>query len=156
MPFPRISDVNVPLATLEAIGREQRISADSHMIEPPELWEKRLPAALRDRSPCFPNRAKSPVRAGGWDPYERLKDQAYDRISAEVLYPSRGNAAWVIGNPELEEACCRVYNDWMIEFCSVAPQRFWGLAIISLWNIDHAVKNLCGVARQGCEGLQLG
>jgi hypothetical protein len=70
MPFPRISDVNISLATLEAIGREQRISADSHMIEPPDLWEKRLPADLWDRSPRFPNRAKSPVRAGGWDPYE--------------------------------------------------------------------------------------
>ena len=49
MPFPRFSDVNVPQATLEAIDREQRISADSHMTEPPDLWEKRLPAALRDR-----------------------------------------------------------------------------------------------------------
>ncbi len=56
MPFPRLSDVQVAQATLEAIGREQRISADSHMTEPPDLWEKRLPAALRDRAPRFANR----------------------------------------------------------------------------------------------------
>jgi hypothetical protein len=74
------------------------------------------------------------VRVGGWDPGERLKDQAYDSISAEVLYPTRGAAAWVTGDPELEEACCRAYNDWLIEFCSAAPQRLWGLAMISLWN----------------------
>ena len=156
MPFPRISDVDVNQAILEAIGREQRISADSHMIEPPDLWEKRLPAALRDRGPRFPNRAKRPARAGGWDPYERLKDQAYDSISAEVLYPSRGNAAWVIGDPELEEACCHVYNDWMIEFCSVAPQRFWGLAMISLWNIEHAVKELARCRKAGLRGATIG
>ena len=126
MPFPRLSDVNVPPATLVTIGREQRISADSHMDEPADLWEKRLPPALRDRAPRFPKRDTSSGhdRAGGWDPYERLKDLAYDSISAEVLYPSRGYAAFVVGDPALEEACCRVYNDWMIEFCSAAPQRF--------------------------------
>ena len=115
------------------------------MTEPPDLWEKRLPAALRDRAPRFPQRdnaSSGRVRAGGWDPYERLKDQAYDSISAEVLYPTRGNAARVMGDPGLEEACCRVYNDWMIEFCSAARQRLWGLAMISLWNIEHAVQEL--------------
>ena len=45
MPFPRLSDVAVARETLVTIGREQRISADSHMTEPPDLWEKRLPPA---------------------------------------------------------------------------------------------------------------
>jgi hypothetical protein len=95
MPFPRFSDIPVAEETLVAIDREPRISADSHMTEPPDLWEKRLPAALRDRAPRFPNRdnAGGNVRAGGWDPFERLKDQVYDRISAEVLYPTRGTVA---------------------------------------------------------------
>src|ERR1041385_1741396 len=130
MPFPRLSDAPVAEETLLAIGGEQRISADSHMTEPPDLWETRLPLALRDRAPRFPSRDthNGNVRAGGWDPYERLKDQAHDSISAEVLYPTRGCAAWVTGDPELEEACCRAYNDWLIEFCSAAPQRLWGLA----------------------------
>jgi len=124
MPFPRLSAVPVAEATLAAIDREQRISADSHMTEPADLWETRLPPAFRDRAPRFPHRdAGGNVRAGGWDPYERLKDQAYDAVSAEVLYPTRGCAAWVTGDPELEEACCRAYNDWLIEFCSAAPQR---------------------------------
>jgi hypothetical protein len=76
MPFPRLSDVPVTQATLDTIGREPRISADSHMTEPPDLWEKRLPPALRERAPHFPQRdsASGHVRAGGWDPYERLKD----------------------------------------------------------------------------------
>ena len=96
------------------------------------------------------------MRAGGWDPYERLKDQAYDSISAEVLYPTRGNAAWVMGDVELEEACCRVYNDWMIEFCSAAPQRLWGLAMISLWNIEHAVQELERCRKAGLRGATIG
>jgi predicted TIM-barrel fold metal-dependent hydrolase len=139
MPFPRLSEVHVPPETLATIGREQRLSADSPMTEPPDLWEKRLPAALRDRAPRFAHRddaSSGRARVGGWDPYERLKDQAYDSISAEVLYPTRGALAWVVGDVELEEACCRAYNDWMIDFCRVAPQRFWGLVMISLWNIN--------------------
>jgi predicted TIM-barrel fold metal-dependent hydrolase len=129
------------------------------MTEPPDLWEKRLPAALRDRAPRFPQRdnaSSGRVRAGGWDPYERLKDQAYDSLSAEVLYPTRGNAAWVTGDPELEEACCRVYNDWMIEFCSAAPQRLWGLAMISLWDIEHAVQELERCRKAGLRGAAIG
>jgi hypothetical protein len=139
MPFPRLSEVHVPPETLATIGREQRLSADSPMTEPPDLWEKRLPAALRDRAPRFAHRddaSSGRARVGGWDPYERLKEVAYDSISAEVLYPTRGALAWVVGDVELEEACCRAYSDWMIDFCRVAPQRFWGLAMISLWNIN--------------------
>jgi len=158
MPFPRLSDVQVTQETLATIGREPRISADSHMTEPPDLWEKRLPTALRDRAPRFRNRgtASGYERAGGWDPYERLKDQAYDSISAEVLYPTRGTAAWVVGDVELEEACCRAYNDWMIEFCSAAPQRLWGLAMISLWNIEHAVQELKRCRKAGLRGAVIG
>jgi predicted TIM-barrel fold metal-dependent hydrolase len=158
MPFPRLSDVAVARETLVTIGREQRISADSHMTEPPDLWEKRLPPALRDRAPRFPNRgdAGGNVRVGGWDPCERLKDQAYDSVSAEVLYPTRGTVAWVTGDPELEEACCRVYNDWLIEFCSAAPQRLWGLAMISLWNIEHAAQELERCRKGGLRGATIG
>src|SRR2546422_8134636 len=158
MLFPRLSDVAVARETLVTMGREQRISADSHMTEPPDLWEKRLPLALRDRAPRFPKRgdAGGNVRVGGWDPCERLKDQAYDSVSAEVLYPTRGTVAWVTGDPELEEAGCRVYNDWLIEFCSAAPQRLWGLAMISLWNIEHAAQELERCRKGGLRGATIG
>ena len=55
MPFPRLSDVPCHKA-LETIGREQRISADSHMTEPPDLWEKRLPPATGPRPAYFESR----------------------------------------------------------------------------------------------------
>ena len=137
------SDVQVtPESTAEGIvAEEQRISADSHMGEPPDLWEKRLPAEFKDRALRFPRvklyETGHHLRAGGWDPDERLKDLALDAISAEVLYPSEAKRAWVTGDPGLEEACVRVYNDWIIDFCRVAPHRFWGLAMISCWNIDQ-------------------
>src|SRR5580700_10882724 len=125
MPFPRLDTER--MQNTEAVAAEQRISADSHMAEPPDLWETRLPAALRDRAPRFPNvkqyQSFQHLRAGGWDPHERLRDQAYDGISAEVLYPSLGQTAYGVDDPVLEQACCRVYNDWMIEFCGVSLER---------------------------------
>jgi hypothetical protein len=70
MPFPRLRDVHATQETLATIGCEPRISADSHMTEPPDLWEKWLPPALCDRAPHFQNRgtASGYERAGGWDP----------------------------------------------------------------------------------------
>jgi hypothetical protein len=41
-----------------------------------------VPLPLTDHSRGY-------VRAGGWDAYERLRDQAYDTISAEVSSRSR-------------------------------------------------------------------
>lgn len=158
MPYPRLNDKRPDPSVLAAIEREPRISADSHMAEPVDLFVQRLPQALRDRAPQFPNRAGGRAfdRAGGWDPHERLKDQAYDRISAEVLYPTLGTAAWVTGDPALDAACCRAYNDWMIDFCSVAPHRFWGLAMLAPWDIDGAVLELERCVRAGLRGALVG
>src|SRR6266567_7873238 len=158
MPLPRLTAVID--ADTESIAAEQRISADSHMAEPPDLWETRLPGQFRDRAPHFPNvkpyESFQHIRAGGWDPHERLRDQAYDGISAEVLFPTLGYASYAVGDRELEEACVRVYNDWLTEFCSVAPDRFWGLGMISLWNIDNGIKELERCKRAGMRGAAIG
>jgi len=135
------------------------ISADSHMAEPPDLWEKNLPAKFRDAAPKFPNvrlyESHQHLRAGGWDPQERLVDMAYDGISAEVLYPTLGYYAWLVQGEEPQEACIRVYNDWMIEFCNVAPERFWGLGIMPLRNIDHAIAELARCKDAGLKGAAI-
>ena len=112
MPFPRLSDIQVPPETLAIIGREPRISADSHMKEPPDLWETRLPAALRDRAPRFAHRDDASSgcgRAVG----TRMSGSRTKRTTASAprCSPHAGATAWVVGDVELEEACCRVYQD---------------------------------------------
>ena len=138
---------------------EIRISADSHMGEPPDLWEKNLPLKFRDRALKFPHiklfEENHHLRAGGWDPHERLKDQALDGISAEVLFPTLGAQAWLLEDPELEEAHLRVYNDWMIDFCRVAPERFWGLAMLSLRDIDRALQEMERCKSAGLRGVDI-
>ena len=160
MPQPRLTDPSVTPVLIAALAQEPRISSDSHMTEPPDLWVRQLPQLMRQGAPHFANRTRDPatgrVRAGGWDPCARLKDQAFDQIRAEVLYPTLGGSAWLTGNVALEQACCRIYNDWMIAFCSVAPQRFWGLAMISLWNIEAGVRELERCRKAGLRGALIG
>ena len=126
---------------------EVLISADSHVSEAGDLWSSRVPAKFRDVAPRFDNRRVGGVgrfegKSGGWDPNERLKEMAIDGVSAEVLYPTLGLRLFGLDDPELQEACFRVYNDWIIDYCSVAPERLVGVGCISVYNIDHAVEEL--------------
>jgi hypothetical protein len=60
-------------------GKELLISADSHIIEDPHFWKKRLPAAFKDQALVFPDREVGgffQAHAGGRDPHERVKEMA--------------------------------------------------------------------------------
>jgi predicted TIM-barrel fold metal-dependent hydrolase len=52
----------------------------------------------------------------------------------------------------LEAACCRVYNDWLIDYCSAAPDRLIGIAMLSMYDIDGAVKELERCRKAGMRG----
>ena len=89
-------------------GTDLRISADSHVAEPLDLWATRFPPALRDRAPRFDKLPESShTRPGGWDPAERLRDLAVDYIAGEVLYPSLGNLIFREKDPEMAQAIAR-------------------------------------------------
>src|SRR5690349_19728254 len=107
-----------------ATSNEVLISADSHVAEEPDFWVKNLPARYQDQAPKFPQRQVGSSRfegkMGGYDPNERLKEMAQDGVSAEVLYPSLGLRLFCLEDAELQEACFRVYNDWLADYCSVA------------------------------------
>jgi len=141
-----------------ATGDEILISGDSHVSEPVDLWEKRLPEKFREAGPKFPNVTYGEgnhARVGGRDPVERLKDMAIDGMSAEVLYPTLGNSIYRLKDVELIEACACAYNDWMAEYCSAAPDRLWGQAMIPLFNIDYAIKELDRSKKAGMVGATI-
>jgi predicted TIM-barrel fold metal-dependent hydrolase len=135
---------------------EVRISSDSHVAEPFDLWETRMPAAVRDQALSFPDLRLGEghhTRPGGWDPKERLKDMAFDGVSAEVLYPSLALGIFRTRTPELAHLYSRAYDDWMIDFCSEAPDRLWGQAAIPLWDIGWAVGELERCRKAGLPGV---
>jgi predicted TIM-barrel fold metal-dependent hydrolase len=134
-----------------------KISSDSHMAEPFDLWEKGLPAKYSDHRLRYPDREYGKhqhSREGGWLPGPRLKDMALDRVAAEVLYPTLAKDVFrqTDRNIELAHAAATVYNEWLIDFCSESPERLWGQALIPLWDIDWALAELDRCKKGGLAG----
>jgi predicted TIM-barrel fold metal-dependent hydrolase len=136
----------------ETVGtNELLISSDSHVIEPAGLWKRELPVAFEAQAPDFggPRRNDHP---GAMDKHTRVAEMAADGVSAEVLYPTHGLRVLSLDDPELEHACCRVYNDWLIDYCSAAPERLIGLAMLSVYDIDQAIQELQRCHQAGLRG----
>jgi predicted TIM-barrel fold metal-dependent hydrolase len=168
------------------------ISADSHVIEVPDLWEKGMPPSFRDRAPkayfdekrdawmfgspevpvqavgglfmagqrpdqieSFRRAGFSVARPGGWDPIVRIKDMEQDGVSAEVLYPSLGLGLYCIEDAEFQEALFRTYNDWLIDYCQKVPDRLYGIALISMYNTEHAITEMERCKKQGVVGTMI-
>lgn len=165
------------------------VSADSHVVEVPDLWETRMSQSNRDRAPkvYFDEARKSWVfgspevlpqavgsllmagqktedtqkfhesgfaaaREGGWNPVARLDDMAIDGVWGEVLYPSLGLGLFCMEDADLQEDCFRAYNDWLIDYCEGSPERLYGIALISVYNIEHAVAELTRCQKKGLRG----
>jgi len=166
------------------------ISADSHVVEPPDLWTERIDKRFRDRAPrVVSNAGEMPgdsfvceelppisvssvavagvdeseykermfagyagVPRGAWDPHARLADQDRDGVAAEVLYTSVGMAMYGLRDGELRAAIFRAYNDWMAEFCSAAPQRYAGIALIPMDEVGDGVREIARARRMGLRG----
>lgn len=135
-------------------------SADSHVLEPPDLWQRELPASLRDRAirterpeggreliyldnrvirreiPGFDELTRPP---GAGDPTERMADLEEQGVWHEVMYPSLGLWISLAEDPELEAGLARVYNDWLLDAFMRQSSRFIGVAIVPARHIDAAV-----------------
>ena len=100
------------------------------------------------------------VRKGGYDPETRLQEQDQDNTDCEIFYPTpRVSNQLFFHNtdPEFHLACIRAYNDWLAEFCSYAPDRLWGVALMPTIGTDAAVEELRRImAMPGMRGAMLG
>ena len=141
----------------------QVISTDDHIIEPPGIFDSRLPKEFEDRTPKlvetddeaawhvpgierpiamsglssaagqketeFSPKSKTfdAMRAGCYDPSERLKDMDLDGVDAQVCFPTLPGLAGIafveIAEKPWAQALIRAYNDWLVEeWCAPALQ----------------------------------
>jgi predicted TIM-barrel fold metal-dependent hydrolase len=107
-------------------------------------------AAAGERQAFRASGTYADARPGGWDPAERLKDQDVDGVDGEVLHTTLGFRLFWLEDPALQRACFRAYNDWLAEYCRHSPRRLVGLGLISLVDVEQAVREL-----QRCAGLGL-
>ncbi len=93
------------------------------------------------------------IRPGAFEPVQRLADLDAERIDQTVLYPTNLLGIAGVADVDFAVAQCRAYNDWLSDFCSTAPDRLFGIAIIPQQDPDeaaaeikraHALPNLVG------------
>jgi predicted TIM-barrel fold metal-dependent hydrolase len=166
--FQDISGIDYPI-----------IDADSHVNEPPDLWQDAVPGKWKERAPKLVKTEKGdlwhfdggretwPVgltatagqsyfqyapmgqtyetmRPGSFDTDARLADMDADGIYAQVLYPSvtLKGAKIYSEERELQIACVRAYNDWILDFCRGSGGRLVAQAIVPTTGVDDAIAEL--------------
>ncbi len=160
-------------------------SCDDHLDLwnlPPDVWQDRLPARLRERAPRVVEQGGSSwwtcdgsimgphgmaimkdysaiTRAGieddglrAADPVRRLQDMDRDGVYASVIYGPH-LLGLPIQDPELKAAALAGYSDWAAEFNRRAPDRLSVLPVLPTHTVDAAVGELERVAKLGHRGV---
>ena len=159
-------------------------SCDDHLdlwVLPTDLWQARMPRALRDRAPhvieqdghqwwsCdgaiigpsgprLVSDYNAVTRAGIEDdgfrasnPRLRLSDMDLDGLAASVIY-GPSLFGLPIADQELKAACLAAYNDWAQEFNAVDRDRLCVLPVLPTHAPQPAAAELERVARAGHRG----
>lgn len=150
-------------------------SADSHVLEPLDLWARALPPELGERAPrversedretvyvdgqvmrrdrlSFSEAIRPP---GAEDVTIRLQDLDNQGVWAEVVFPSRGFWIHNMGDAELARRCAAVYNDWAADEVMAASPRLLPTAITSVLDTDDAITELRRAAELGFQAVYL-
>ncbi|MGB8364172.1 MAG: amidohydrolase family protein [Rhizomicrobium sp.] len=150
-------------------------SADSHVWEPPTLWEENLPAAMKTRGPRIqrdnrhdiyivdnkkvffsrPEMLDAISPPGMLNLDLRLADLDEQGIWAEVVFASTGLWMTVIEDRDLARECARVYNNWAYADLIKRSERYLPAAMLSSVNIEDAVAEAKRVAGLGFKAICL-
>jgi predicted TIM-barrel fold metal-dependent hydrolase len=103
---------------------------------------------------------------GGHDAHARLRDMDRDGVAGEVIYHGLNSGKvyplpWggIIGaatsdyENELIGLGRHLYNAWLVDFCSVEPERRAGLAQLPMWDPAAAADELEWAADRGLRGV---
>ncbi|MFN0094462.1 MAG: amidohydrolase family protein, partial [Dehalococcoidia bacterium] len=152
------------------------VSADSHIMETEDLWKDRLPARFQDRAPKLYydadgfshleaegrlldvpglNTMLVEGRPGMRDADLRLKDLDAEGVDKEVIFPQRTLSLAGLQDLELREACMKAYNEWLSDYCKVAPSRLYGVGILNWWDPEKAKDNLQELKALGYKAMEI-
>jgi predicted TIM-barrel fold metal-dependent hydrolase len=95
---------------------------------------------------------------GTGSPQQRLREQDDDGVDAEILYPPVFVSRFIenISDVDAYLAMVRAYNTFLAEdYCSVAPDRLIGNAVIPTSGVDDAVAELQRVAQLGLRSITM-
>lgn len=94
---------------------------------------------------------------GAFDVEERIKRMDEYGIYGQVIYPNVGgfgNGNFIaLKERELMDDCVRAYNDFLIEWCAPAKERFIPIMAMPFWDVDLCVKEMERCAKLGHKGV---
>ena len=159
----------------------QIIDADSHVWEPPEMWQEYLEPAFKNFAPTPDLRIRGekitdkisdearilaakrivkahPVSAiNNFDSKSHVQAMSQMGVDVAFIYPSNG--LWVLAvdtmTPQLAGALTRAYNSWLRDFCSYNPQMLRGVGAINLHAPEEMVSELHRIASFGWKAVFL-
>jgi predicted TIM-barrel fold metal-dependent hydrolase len=146
---PDVWTARMPVALHDRIPHVERIDgrdvwmADGNWIGAPGYysmagWDGVLPVST---PPTFDEIAPSMFDAGA-----RVKLLDEEGIHAQVLYPNVGGFGngyfSTLADSDFAMSLVRAYNDFLTDWCSVAPDRLIAVTALPFWDVDLAVEEL--------------
>jgi predicted TIM-barrel fold metal-dependent hydrolase len=92
------------------------------------------------------------LNPAGFDPRERVKVLDSEGIDISVMYPGMGLKLGGIVDPELAVWSCKVFNDWIAEWCAAAPDRLKGVGALPMQDPVEAAREVQRIRELGLVG----
>ncbi|WP_013320761.1 amidohydrolase family protein [Gloeothece verrucosa] len=158
------------------------IDADSHVIEPPQMWAKYIDPKFKDFAPSLDMKIKGELitekvsqqveKEGNkqmmqahphaylsrYSPESQVEEMVKMGVDIAFIYPTYGLWLFAIDSlpPEVIDAFTHAYNTWLYEeFCSYDPARLKGVGAINLHDPETMVKELERIANWGWKAVFL-
>ena len=96
----------------------------------------RMPRSVRDDPTGLRWEDLTPAGLNGKD---RIVELDREGIDVAVLYPSLGLGIGGLDDAEHAVLACRIYNDWLADYCSAAPDRLIGVGAVPMQDPVAAV-----------------
>jgi hypothetical protein len=71
-----------------------------------------------------------------------ITENEEDGVWGSCLQPSQGLFWYRVPDSELLTEVCRVYNDWITDFCKPYPERLKGIAMLNVDDVEEACLEL--------------
>jgi len=95
------------------------------------------------------------LNPGVLDPHRRLDEQAVDGICGEVMYPSLNMFTFAIPDAEVTSAVFERHNDWVVDYCSPAPERLIGVGCLPVPDVEASLAEMERAAARGVRGFAI-
>ena len=89
---------------------------------------------------------------GAHDAHAMLREIKQRGIWGSVLQPNLSLLSYRLADSLLLSEICRVYNDWMADFCKADADRLKGIAMLNVDDVGEACRELERCARLGLVG----